>query len=405
MATLAWGTTSGATTVMPWKDNCLLDGCRIVNEGQADDDIVLNYAWPLDRTSAHTYLPLDGDLTNEGTAADWTIGGSYPVDFSNNGWLGPQSLILPDTGNNWTRLIYADSICPFHTTGRAWREVWLCLDDIQTSDYYVRFTRDYDNGWATLEFRYKSAAEMYINLVSRMQDPSTGNTLTVQLSYVTAIPSGWHHYAAEFDGQQGAAWLYIDGEPVASTTWDSAYSDFLTSGLYEDVQMRSAGLWGLADAYRVDNFTGYHGTSFSPRRYERGTVTAQYTLSAPQRLTDIDWSATTGPSYGQVTKVEVYSGGWRTVAEDPAGLTPPISGLDYTVAGPDIVRVTLSPKDDAPQSETPVLDWLMVNLVPVEEVPSRRIISAQSRPVVLGCRQGAKLRTDMPTVRINTRSV
>jgi len=360
MTTIKWGSSTGTGILLPFTGNSALDGTRIVNAGAADDDIALAFnefvpdantlvAWRMNEAS------WSGELDEVVDASSNSLHGTaYNGATTATGWLNRCGAFLDADGLQHVR---SDASNLLNGLNSWWMSAW--AKPVQRASAYGRFG-------AILAVSPPGSTYRLALAVCWDTTPPTAAVATESPTFTTStsVPTDqWTHIGFEWTAA-GTLRIYVNGTVAGewtSAVWQPTQDLHVVSGVSTpDASTIYNRYVGYADDAVLATQNPWGG-EFSPHRYESGTVTAQYALGTSYRLTNVDWSATTGVDYGQITKVEVYSGGaWLTVAENANGLTPPLTGLDYTVTGPDIVRLTLVPKADTLQSETPLLDWVAV---------------------------------------------
>jgi hypothetical protein len=399
MATVAWGKDSGADVVMPWYGNSVLERTRIVGGGSPNDDVALD--WNEFEVDAHTramWRMNEGSGTRAGDSSGYGHNGTLvggASGWSNEAWLGPYCFRRTDDGSPGSSYItvqHADTLIGMTALTLEW---WM------KGEWFPARGGDWRNPAAISKtFSYSAAfgnwgqdinASVYINGARYL--PSWGGALQRRVD--------WTHVAVTWNGTN-AFECFVNG---VSKGTRSAQAGAVTGQAGYALTMASAGFVGLLDEVRISDVCRYTG-SFAPTRYqESGTVTAQYELQSPYRLTEIGWAGTFGANYGLLTKLEVHTtGGWVTVAENPAGVESPITGLDLIVAGPELVRATLVPKADTLRSETPVLDWLGVLLVPLRQRPDRKRISGLLERQRMEAKSGSRVAALAERSRLDLRS-
>jgi len=383
----------------PWSGNCVLSGTRIVNSGQADDDIALAF---------NEFVPDTNTLglwhLNE---AQWTGATHEIIDSSGNGHHGQiynfayghvtQGEWLdrcaeydnpdPNSSENGWIYIHENDAVGLDGLAKFTIEAWLRPEFDVTNTYVPNHRRAIVKGqtgsWGCWPGSY---------LISFVEDKIWIECVdTDRHSHLLTVPAAdwvsqgvWFHLALVHDGSELA--LFINGQLANSIDFPYAMVSNPDNPLHFGQGWTSAAApvycWtGGIDEVRISDTPRYL-SNFSPHRYEAGVVVAQYALDRAYTLTQIDWSGTFGASYGQVRAVYVYSSGqWVQVGGDYP--TPPLTGLSLQVSGPDLVKVELEPKQDALHSETPILDWLSVALEPITEPVGRRRISASAERRVL----------------------
>jgi len=356
--TIIWGADSGADIKLPFAGNCALVGTRIVGTGSGDVALAFNEFIPDEHTVALYHM-------NE---AAWTGAEGEVVDSSGNGYHGAARNGATTTSGWFDRCgEFGDSqycnvpaldvlIEPPLTT-----EVWIYWRSRGLYLHHDIVRKLYNIQWGVQDVGEENG-KVYLDFYSDVARYS------YRTSEAIISPETWGHLAVVIADYEDVS-LYLNGNSVDFAFLGVASNTFY----YSPLRISSGESWGgYLDELRISSTVRYT-SDFSPHRYEPGTVTARYQVGSPQRITAVDWGGLLGADYGVVTKVEVNTtSGWRVVAEDPAGLTPPLTNLSYITAGPDIVRVTLAPRADTLQSETPVLDWLKVAFEPVGLPPALR---------------------------------
>lgn len=362
--TIRWGSDSGADISLPWSGNCALSGTRIVNAGQPNDDVALAWAEfqpgpeviALWRMNEAGWSGAAGEVEDAADDHDATAVGASTAP----GWLDRAGLFAEE--DYW----YTQPSAAFDLSDvflAAWLrpDAWASTAGAHALGLALVIWNVQEPVLGLMAYQTAAAYEALLEV--------GGNSYSLTGGSVAL--GSWAHVACWKNGT--TVRLYVNGQEVAaaddwpaSISWPSAPTA-CSGGRLRDGFVLGRYVGAVDDALIAA--TNPWGGEFSPHRYEPGAVAARYALGGPHRLTAIDWQATTGADYGEVTKVEVYSGGtWLVVAEDDAGLTPPILGLSYQVDGPDIVRLTLTPKADSLQSETPVVDWLQATLEAVGQM-------------------------------------
>jgi len=359
--TIQWGKGSGANVNLTFSGNVALNGTRILNAGELDDDIALAFGvfipdehtaglWHLDGNGLDAG-PNGNDLTNNGVIWETT-----------DPWVGTGEGIFD--GSSYLYCADTDSLS---ITGAMTLEAWAATGALSTG-LYIIVSKYWSAAFSYYLGIYQNRVRALVNPLGESTHDNCFRDSDIVLDNNTR-----YHIAMVFEPGSRLD-VYINGELHNGALTGDIPSQIADTTANFEVGSRNGGeyCWlGKIDEVRLSSVARYL-TEFSPHRYEDGTVTLRHSLTDSMRLTAIDWDGAFGASYGYVTQVEVYSGGqWRVVASDPAGLTPPITGLEYMVSGPDILRFTLVPKQDTLQSETPIVDWVLVNLEPLTR-PARR---------------------------------
>lgn len=401
MPTILWGKSTGGDIVIPWAGHCLLEGCRLVGAGGTDDDVLLD--WCQFETDENTI-----GLWHMNEAA-WEGLPDEVVDASGHGHHG-RAVNGATTAEGWL-----DRAGRFNGTNQ---RVTLGLNPISQGDLAGGYTIE-----AWLKLNSKPAVEMRaLSLEACLclgwrrtgvdawfvhhYAVETGGANNFLIGSTAPAPGSWYHVAATWDGAQIRLWVNgaAEGTPIGETH-PVALDYFSREDWFGGNPYGGGQHWfaGGVDEVRLSSIQRYT-SDFSPTRYpDAGAVTARYSPAVPQRLTAIAWDGVFGPSTGRLRRLWVYSGGdWRQVGGEYP--TSPITGLNMPVAGPDLVRVEMEPKDDVLQSETPTLDWLQVTLEAVP-APSRRTrIAAALDRQRLGATAGARLAALLERDRLDTRS-
>lgn len=397
MPTVAWGRPSGADVLLPWADNCLLSGTRIVNAGQPDDDIAL--AWQEFTPDADTVaLWHMNEAAWNGTAGeviDATGNGNDGTALNGantiaNGWFDRCGSF--DGSDDWVR---CGQGCELF--GDCTVEAWIHWLNVTTA-YRRQIVTKY-----SAEGAFMYSLEIHHGAGDKLRFSVRPASSAYVFSTIAVPDNQWVHVAGVREGNQLR--VYINGTCYGTA---DVTPDLVASAGYVGIGLNpryfNQPFDGYIDDVRLSSVARYTG-DFSPHRYESGTVTARHELGQQHALTSIDWGGVFGAEYGLLTKVEVNTvGGWVTVAEDPGGLAPPISGLSHRVSGPHILRVTMAPKSDALQSETPVLDWLQVVLQPVTAAPTRCLVQASLARKAVMAEAGSRLDASLARHELFTRS-
>ena len=231
-------------------------------------------------------------------------------------------------------------------------------------------------GWASntglkqFNIFYLPASSNRARYAVQFQDDNNQQIATT--STLWDADTDWHECVFQYDAATQTLSYFYDGNRVlrrvslnplqTSVFVNLAFENrCMTIGMREafDFQASTLGYARISDGeywrgveYDVDAETiptyGIH--------HQTGTVTLLNSTAAG-KLTAIDATA-----IGKITKVEHYTGFWATIAENSAGLTFPLTGIDTFSDG--LFRLTLASTDTVLQRDTPELISFLANIEP-----------------------------------------
>jgi len=345
MATTAWGSGLSADEVLTFADNSELTGTRL-----AGGNVALDWV-------RFTGAPLHYWKFDEGTGLIAADNGFYntPATLTNASW---------DTTNPWIGpAAWKPKMYEYATAHPHWSESVSALTIECWAKPYI------DNHERLLFCGYESPSMRpltpmikvnYGNHPGALFFQSPGLTIKALSAQITA---GWHHFA--FIEQPTNIRIYVDGIQIAQASGSTEIDC-----LWDVIFARSPTVAMLSWLNDIDDFAIYgtekYTANFSPHRYDQGSLVLTKTAAgATRRVTAVDWAGTFGSGYGAVYRVQINTGTdvtpvWETVGGDnPAN---PVTDLNLNVREGTTrwVRVYLTPKADALQSETPILTALRV---------------------------------------------
>lgn len=344
MASIRWGSDTGGTTNVTFNGNVTLDNIRIIGSGEDDDDLALDWVRPtIDEDTLH-YYPFDDSAANptdQVGSSDWT-------DLYDSSYTTTDPFI---------------GAAHLDTTGNGYGDVTLDDNFTLSSGYaveaWVKTTRDTSE--RTILFSFGS-----FSLFLRVNQSSVPGVVRAAIMTVADVSSGdvwvsdtWTHVAMSLSSSSFR--LYINGSEEASTETLPEDSWFYLGRMcmFRNRTNLTRFLNGQIDElafHRTDRFP----SEFTPIRYDTGNVVISHASASEKKPTSISWDATAGELYGKIHQVYVNSSsGWTQVGGDDP--TSPISVSGITIPDEDAIKLVMSPKSDATQSETPILDWVQMD--------------------------------------------
>jgi hypothetical protein len=405
MPILAWGKLTGADILLPWRGHCILDGCRLRTAGDQEDVLLDWCELPVDEHTValwHLNEPqwtgLPGEV--EDSSGRGHHGTAYNGATTTAGWLDRCGWF--DQSASPYKYLQVPDAPDLHI-----------LDNL-TVECWVRWAGPPPTfGWPALVSRKPPPPDERCNYYFGTWERTPELYFTYNDGSWRDVRSGlvlperqWAYVAVSVGGSSVRFWLATaEGTQTALRTRD-------TSNPLPDVPGPVSMMWsynrdqyfyGHLDEVRISNVARYIAASPAPtaQRYETGAVIAQYALGSPYLLTGLDWAGTFGPDCGRVRRVYVYVAGeekWEAVG--PEYPKPPLTGLGLQVTGPNLVKVELEPRQDYLQSETPVLDWLAVELVAVQAGAGRKLIAAALPRARLELASGTTIAATLPRHKI-----
>ena len=354
MASIGWGSGSGADTELAWADNCSLSSTRIV--------------------SAAIELAFDEPAVDGNTVALWRL----------NDGAGDTVLDATANGNNLTKQAIAD------WTAAGFLNGGISSDDYQSTyrlaDGSMTVAADPEEGCIDgfVKPAFDPTSDLHEYGMFLMRGNGAGrNTAVTYTSFggapciATYVGAGnvriavpvdfaqgeWSHIATMWKHSTGKCYTYINGVQRVSSTY---YYDATLYGTY----MRMGGGAGLAsnwagemDSVRVSDVMR---TGLPRTRYPDTGIVTGSNCATTGTVEEVSWGATTtGDNEGSVAKVEIYTAGaWTQAGDDNP--TSPITGLSLPITEAAPVRVTMTPKADTLQTESPSLTWLMLEVASSE---------------------------------------
>ena len=351
MPSIRWGIDTGADLCVPFLGNVSLSGCRLVGAGGADDDVAL--AWDEHAVDANTV-----GLWRMNEAA-WTGAAGEVLDSSGNGNHG-QSYNGANTETGWL-----DRSANFLLGVNAYVD----LMNVGSNSYTVEGWFNLDPTMPSYGYLYDADLQMRCNNMSSL---SKLRFTSFGVYYDIARPAWNTWFHLRHTATRGTqAQVFLNG--VSQGTWvpgtwgpvlrvfrlasRNGTNDFAKCRI-DDVK------YGTVSQFSSD-FTVARYKSAAQNSGSQPSVSCTYAGLAGVAPTAVSWSATEGDAYGRIKRVYVndLQAGWTQVGGDYP--TSPVSVSGLVLASEDAVRVELEPKADALQSETPVLDWVQLEYVPV----------------------------------------
>lgn len=367
MATIGWGSGSGADTELTFAGNTTLASTRIVSAAvQLDFDSYTNDA----NTVLHAKMDED----------HWDLGEYDILDSSGNGhhgfsggWNGaPIAQGNATTTADWKgKCGYNDGtnydsgiffpLEGFRTriTGDFTAECYFKRSD-QTLSLSVLLSQKWIDTPTPLVALYRTKAAQY-------WWADSDEVLDFSPSFIFPHDGVWHHLA--FGRNGNTCYLHYDGG--AASTGNLATSNptvWTTNGALAALNNPAPvyrWIGKMAD-YRISDVVRYSPSGFTPPGlFKASGTTIVGNNTTAGRISSVDASVTTSAgNAGKVTKVEVKDnlGAWNTVASDAAGVTFPVTGLSTRVTTGDLLRLTMIPKDDTLKTESAIVNWVKADI-------------------------------------------
>lgn len=374
------GDDTGADVCLPFSGNCTLDGTRIVNAGNPDDDVRLDWNEYADGGDVAFRVPMNDDWDDKVASITPTPEGD-PTRTAE--WLDNYGAFDGSDALNY------GAAALDATVGSAWDfsvAGWLRT----SNNAFQVLTTKQGAGAATNAL----AAGLRIALHGDNQFSfmllDGGQYVTAKTVGLTMADGEWRPFLCMYAGSTTKLMsVYIDSAAAPAAT--ATYNKGPWQGgddLYMGRRAHSASpAWytGDLDDLVVWAAVADKDTDWIRTRYENGNVIGSYVGVDGQEISEVSWTGTFGASYGSVYQVYVNDAGvWTQVGGDNP--TSPITGLSCVASGSDAVRVHLAPKTDDPQSETPTLGYVRWVQAPHSTVVSpRRIINLRQARAELDC--------------------
>jgi hypothetical protein len=364
MPTIRWGTDSGADTNVTFNGNVALTDVRLIDSGDPDDDLALDWQVHEDdddtvalyRMNESSWDGTTGEITDEtGNGHDGTA-----VNSANTA-AGALDRYADCDGNATAKLGDSADIPWSSTDGSTTIEMWIKpLSTTSNGRHILRTSPGYE--WLIT----KSSSDTFtlgcrratVGTFSATEDEwqhwcimesgpgDESGITTVHVNGVLALSDSPGNYNMNDDP------LYLGNNPALSSASDAYFDDVRISDILRHAQ--------------GSNFT-------APVWYAEGSAVIGYTGLSGAVPSSISWDATEGASYGEIHQIWIHeSGDWTQVGGDDP--TSPIDASGYTLDDDDCIKVVMTPKSDAIQSETPILDWIELDYTPGTSSSSNRVV-------------------------------